>query len=546
MANAFGNFWRDAWAKLRGTAPAKRVPAKNGGFSQRTYAAGRPSRLTTGFTTSSSSANAELSTSLQTLRDRSRQLIRDSAYAKRAKLIVVNNIIGSGVGLQAEVRGTRGELRESVNEAIEEAWCEWSRPENCHTGGALHFSDLERQIIGQVFEAGECFVRLHYRPFGVSEIPLGLELIESERIADDYAQPSTPIPGNRVWMGVEFDQFYRPVAYWIRKRHPGDTRTIFVDTDTIERVPAEEIIHLRVVDRWPQLRGEPWMHAVIRKLADIDGYTEAEIVAARAASMYFGTIESVEESGGLGEEQPDGTYQLPLEPGMVEKLAPGEKLNFINPNRPNAALDPFLRYMLREMAAGIGVSYESLSRDYSQSNYSSSRLALLDDRDSWRALQKWYIRTFRERLHRMWLQQASLSGAVPGVAAADYMLNLDKFGAVSFKPRGWSWVDPEKEVAAYKEAVKAGFTTVSDVIAESGGGRDIEDVLEQRRRELDEMDALDLEFDTSPDSYMPPEPATPESAPVSAPASPDTADTEDPTDTEDRAKPRVVSLHRRP
>ncbi|MGA0920517.1 MAG: phage portal protein, partial [Gemmatimonadaceae bacterium] len=37
------------------------------------------------------------------------------------------------------------------------------------------------------------------------------------------------------------------------------------------------------------------------------------------------------------------------------------------------------------MASGIGVSYESISRDYSQSNYSSSRLALLEDHDLYKA-----------------------------------------------------------------------------------------------------------------------------------------------------------------
>lgn len=534
--------WRSMIAKLRPAAVKSTDSARKRTGMSRMYAAARPSRLMSGFSTSSTSANSELSSSLPALRDRSRQLIRDSAYAKRAKMIVINNIIGSGIGMQAEVRSTRGELREPVNEAIEEAWDCWASPDNCHTGGALHFSDLERQLIGQVFETGEAFVRLHYQAFGRSKIPLGLEIVESERLAEDFAQPSTPIPGNRIWMGVEFDQFYRPQAYWLRTRHPGETRAIFNDGSSIERVPASEIIHLRLVDRWPQLRGEPWMHSVIRKLADIDGYTEAEIVAARAASMYFGTIESQEDTGSFAEEQSDGTYELPLEPGMIEKLSPGEKLNFVNPNRPNAALDPFLRYMLREMAAGIGCSYESLSRDYSQSNYSSSRLALLDDRDSWRALQRWFIRTFREPLYRIWLQQAVLSGAVVGVRADEYASDMERFACVSFKPRGWSWVDPTKEVEAYKEAVKAGFTTVADVIAESGGGRDIEDVLEQRRRELNEMEELDLEFDTCPDAYMNENQGAAASPPAPEPQQQDAAPAD--TESEDTATRRVVNLRR--
>jgi len=504
----------------------------------RMYAGARPSRLAMGFGTSTTSANSELHGSLTTLRNRSRQLIRDSAYAKRAKHVIVNNVIGTGIGLQAEVRGTRDTLRESVNESIEAAWREWCRAEMCHTGGQLHFADLERQALGQVFDAGEVFIRLHFSKFGDSSVPLALELIEAERIADDVASDTGPRAGVRVVQGIELDAFYRPVTYLIHRRHPGEHRFTDREPDVVERVPASEIIHLRLIDRWPQVRGEPWMHAVIRKLADIDGYTEAEIVAARAASMYFGTIESSEDTAALGEEQEDGTYQLPLEPGMVEKLAPGEKLNFVNPNRPNSALDPFLRYMLREMAAGCGTSYESLSRDYSQSNYSSSRLALVEDREAWRALQLWFIRSFRERLHRVWLQQAVLAKAIDGVPLAEYATSPKKFEAASFKPRGWSWVDPTKEVKAYKEAVMAGFTTVADVIAETGGGRDIGTVLQQRRRELDEMDELDLTFDTSPENYEKPEPAA-----AAAPPEPKAADPEDDPEDEPAAQ-RVVALRR--
>lgn len=536
MANLWETrLWQETIARARAAA-SSRIPERRGRtFQQRMYAAARVSRLSGSISSLSSSANAELHTSLQALRDRSRQLVRDAAYAKRAKKIIVDNVIGTGIGMQPEVRGTRGELRKSVNEAICEAWWEWCRPENCHTGGQLHFSDIERMAIGQVFEAGEILLRMH--PFGAGDVPMSLEVIEPERLADSMADPGALGITNKVVQGIEVDEFYRPVRYWIRKRHPGEIRTAANEVDRVEGVPAAEIIHLRLVDRWPQVRGEPWMHAVIRKLADIDGYTEAEIVAARAASMYFGTIETQEDTASLAEEQEDGTYELPLEPGMIEKLSPGEKLNFVNPNRPNSALDPFLRYMLREMSAGVGTSYESLSRDYSQSNYSSSRLALLDDRDSWRALQQWFIRMFRERLHRVWLQRASAARAIAGVSFADYAADPKKFSAVSFKPRGWSWVDPTVEVEAYKEAVKAGFTTVADVVAETAGGRDLEQVLDQRRRELDEMEEDGLVFDTSPEAYMN---APTVGRPPAGTAPPSVPQDED----EEPALQRVVSLRR--
>jgi lambda family phage portal protein len=142
------------------------------------------------------------------------------------------------------------------------------------------------------------------------------------------------------------------------------------------------------------------------------------------------------------------------------------------------------------------VSYESLSRDYSQSNYSSSRLALLDDRDLWRMLQQWWIRNFRLPLHSAWLQQAVLGRAIDAIQPTQYASDASKFEAVLFKPRGWSWIDPTKEVEAYKEAIKAGLTTLTDVIAQTADGRDIEDVVDTRKRELDLLKAADVAVDT--------------------------------------------------
>lgn len=432
------------------------------------------------------------------LRARARQMVRDSSYAKRAKVIVTNNVIGSGVGMQAQVMTTRDSLAEAVNNAIETEWSEWAAAENCHTGGAMHFHDLERAAMGQVFEAGEVFIRKHYTTFGRSRVPLALELIEAERIGDVVGHPGATEPGNEIRMGIEVDgRFGRAVAYWIRQKHPGDIRAQTGQTDRYERVPAADIYHLRIVDRWPQTRGEPWLHTAARKLDDMNEYSQAEVTAARTSAMVFGTIRTPADDSSLpsGAED-DGSKVMDIEPGMIQELNPGEELDFHNPNRPNVNLDPFMRYMLREVASGTGVSYESLSRDYSQSNYSSSRLALLEDRDLWKVLQLWWSRNFRQALHKTWLHQAVLSGAIGAISPIAYGSDMRRYEAVLFKPRGWSWIDPTKEVTAYKDAITAGLTTLTDVIAQTADGRDIEDVVKTRKRELEMLAAAGIATDT--------------------------------------------------
>lgn len=504
------------------------APAPRG---QRLYSGARSTRTTGSFGSSGGSADAEISSSLTALRQRSRQMVRDSAYAKRAKVTVVNNLIGSGVGLQAQVMTTRDELAVRVNESIEAAWAAWCAADQCHTGGQMHFSDLERAAMGEVFEAGEVLIRMHMRRFGDSPVPLALELIEVERLAD-HADVAGVQPGNELRMGVEVDRFFRPVAYWIRQRHPSDIRVRVGDfTDQVERVPADEVFHLRVVERWPQTRGVPWMHAVVRKLDDLSEYSQLEVTAARASAAYFATITSPESPTGLAtDEETGGKPVMDIEPLTIQELAPGEELQFHAPNRPNSALEGFMRAMLREVAAGTGTSYESLSRDYSQSNYSSSRLALMDDRDSYKALQQWWIRSFRAPLHSVWMQQAVMARAIPAVPVEAFALDRARYEAARWKPRGWSWIDPTKEVTAYKEAVKAGLTTLTDVIAQTADGRDIEDVIQTRRRELDMLAAADILTDTE---VLPePEPVAPAPPPEPEPEDAD----EDEGSTADQAK----------
>jgi capsid protein len=186
------------------------------------------------------------------------------------------------------------------------------------------------------------------------------------------------------------------------------------------------------------------------------------------------------------------------------------------------------------------VSYESLSRDYSQSNYSSSRLALLDDRDLWRVLQQWYVRSFREPLLRDWMQAAVLSRAIDSIQVEAYAPDPERFLAVTWKLRGWQWVDPTKEVNAYKEAVKAGFTTVSAVIAQTAGGVDVEDVIAERKRELEMFDAAGIDLDTTVEEPVEPiEPAEP-MGPTPAQLAPAEADDED----EDAQPARIVNLRK--
>lgn len=464
---------------------------------RRMYEGARVNRLTSDWISAGTSADAEIKSSLPRLRNRSRQLVRDNDYARAAIRAVRNNVIGTGVRMQAQVRMQRGggRLNEVMNRAIEEVWAQWSRKDSCHTAGRLSFADIERLLISAVAQDGEVFVRLVRQPFGRSRVPFALEIIESDLLDDSYTGSSS-IEGNEWRMGVELNRWGRPVQYAFLRKHPGDSSLGGGPLPLAQHrfVPAEEVLHLAITERPGQTRGVPWLASAIQRLHMVSGYEQAEVVRARASSALMGFITSPEAELGSPDEMYGDERVSSFEPGVFKYLPPGSDVKVPQLDAPDGQLEPFLRSMLRAVAAGAGLSYENLSHDFSQTNYSSSRLSLLEERDNWRVLQQWMVENFHQPVFEAWLEMAVLAGVLD---LPLYETDPDRYRNVRWFPRGWSWVDPAKEVAAYKDAVRCGFKTQAEVVAEQGG--DLEDLLVARKAEVDRAEELDLYFDSNPE-----------------------------------------------
>ena len=482
------NAWRELW---------KPNPQK---LARRSYAAATVNRLTSNWVTSNSSADNEILSSARKVRSRARQLSRDSDYCKNALRGITDNVVGTGVRLQSQVRkrGPRGnnKLDQKVNDQIETAWKKWGKKDSCHTAGKLSFDDITRTAVAAMALDGECFIRIiRGQKFGKSDIPIALEVLEADMVDEDYVGKSA----NKGWqwrMGIEVDTWQRPRNYGFLTRHPGDTLFPIgvVDDKRHIIVPAKDVIHLFKVERPGQTRGVSWFASAIERLHHLSGFEQAELVRARASSCLMAWISSPEsEVSADGIEDQERVYDM--EPGAVRVLANGESVHVPNLDAPDGQFEPFVRAMLRALAAGIGCSYESISRDYSQSNYSSSRLSLLQDQEAFKALQHQLQENLLSIIYDQWLEIAVLSGALnlPG-----YQQDSDHYHKTRWLFRGWGWVDPMKEVQAYKEAVRCGFKTQAQVIAESGG--DLEELLTARKSEIELAESLGLKFDTEPET----------------------------------------------
>lgn len=461
---------------------------------RRSYGGALLSRLTADWISQGTSQDAETRGSMRILRNRARQLVRDSDYARQAVRAMRNNVVGTGVQFQSQVRMQRGggRLDTALNDAIEKAWGDWCRKDSCDVAGLLCFSEIERLAISSVITDGEVFIRIYRQSVGRSKVPLSLQVLEADMLDDNYN--GVEANGNEVRMGVEVSpDFKRPVAFHFFQKHPGDYQYGSKGNPYQKRirVPAEEVIHLYMVERPGQTRGITAFASALETLHHLEGYAESELISARAGAALMGFVTSPE--GSFPEDDVmDGQRVLDWSPGQWKYLAPGETVEVPNLQRPDT-FEPFMRQCLRSVAAGLGVSYETVSRDFSQTNYSSSRLSLLEDRDNYRAIQGWLIENLHQTVYDKWLDMAALSGVLN---LPRYAEDPSYYNAPRWLPRGWAWVDPQKEISAYRDAVRCGFKTQADVIAEGGG--DLEEIFTARAREIELAQEMGLVFDTDP------------------------------------------------
>ena len=244
-------------------------------------------------------------------------------------------------------------------------------------------------------------------------------------------------------------------------------------------MPAAQIIHLFKTERPGQVRGVPWMHAVMKNLDHINGYQEAELVAARGAAAKMGFFTSEDGSTYLGDDPDDDDTQpmvMDIEPGQFEQLPPGVNFTPYDPQHPTSAYASFMKAAVTSLASGLNVSYATLSSDLEGVNYSSIRSGVIDERDQWRSLQQWLSTHLHHRVYKVWLQQA-LTRQVLTIPARQYDKCLD----VHWQSRGWQWVDPLKDQQAQQLAVEMGTATLTEICASQG--KDFEDTCKQREVE---------------------------------------------------------------
>ena len=461
---------------------------------KRDYLAAVHNRLTHDWIAGTTSADAELRSGAKILRARCRDLERNNDYARRYFKLLENNVLGSeGVVLQMKIREPKqinGKWTDGydvlANQIIEESWSRWGESRLCSVTRQYTWQDLQRLVLRSTARDGFVLVRKHYTE-RAAPYYFAIEPIEADLLDIDH---NATLPnGGVIRLGVEYDEMGAPSYYHLLRHHPGEMYQPRSGPGAPwrERVPASEMLCIYMPERIGQSVGVPWLASSMLRLKHLASYEEAEVTAARVAAGKMGFLVAQANATGAGysgAETPSGNKYMDVEPGSIEILPQGYSIASFDPSHPSTAFGDFVKSCLRGISSGLGVSYNSLANDLENVNYSSIRAGLIEEREEWKSIQRWFVQWFITPVFSDWLRMAASSGALTNGRITLPATKLDKWNQPTWIARRWPWVDPLKDMQASVLAVEKGFASRRSVIAESGG--DIEDTF----RDLAADDAL--------------------------------------------------------
>jgi len=469
----------------QGAAVQRSAPRR---VAMRMFDAARTDRLTGNWPSFPLTAAEIVDRHQRILVARSREQATNNDYGRAFLRLCSQNIVGPrGVQLQAQAADPDGTLDTGANDAIENAWADWSRAANCDVRGKRSLRAIQRSLVRTAARDGEFMFRL---VFGRKAGPWGyaLQVLDPQLCPVDFDEAGRARGGNYIQHGIEFTELGRPVAYYFTTTKPEEADYSYRGRSYV-RIAAGEIVHGFLDDIEGQARGLPWMATALWRMKRHESFEKAALVNAEEGAKKQGFFEWEDGYGPPLDD--DGDIEIESEAGTYHELPAGVRFKEYNPAYPNGEFAPFSKSMLRGAAAGLGVAYNNFAQDLEGVNFSSIRQGTLDEREHWKELQEWLIETAMQPIFDAWLPRALLSGRIVLANGQPLPANkIDKFRHIEWQPRRWDWIDPNADM-------KAAVASKNNLLASPGQiirdrGRDPSTVYREIARDIMDMESAGI------------------------------------------------------
>lgn len=446
----------------------------------RAFAAAQLNRLTDSWRITSEKINDEIRNDLDALRNRSRTLENNNDFQLRYLDLVETNIIGENAPrLIPLADNAPGNPDTKARASILASWAEWGQRGNCEVSGQYSFTEVCQTLVRATARDGEALALPKYGKAAGNKWGYALQLIDVDRLAT-WLNRIASEGQNAIVGGVEVSAVGKPVAYHF------NTGALTAWSRAVERVDAGAVLHRFKINRPEQKRGFPWSHAAMLSMHYAGEFALSALMAAKHGADHLGFFVTPDgEPLKIGEaaSDEDGARIATSAPGTWDTLPAGVDVKDVESKYPNEVFGAFMKSAYQRMSSGLpGASYPELCNDYEAVNFSSIRAAVHSARDEWKKRHKWFASAWLEPIFADWITFSLAHRAIVLDNGSPLPIEkAEKFKAHAWQFRGWSWVDPLKDIQTAKEGLALKITSRSRIASEQG--RDIEDIFDELQAE---------------------------------------------------------------
>ncbi len=463
---------------------------------------------------------------------RGRDMVANDGFAAGATAYQRDSIVGSQYRLNARpdirlIPGADEAWAEDFQQTVEARFEAYADSKNCwfDNSAIATFTGMIRMAVVGFMKTGEVISTAEWDRSANRPYSTCVQMVSSDRLSNPDLQADT----ETLRRGVQYDSRGRPQGYWIQVAHPGDFFMMNRSMFTWKYIPIakpwgrRQVIHIIEQSEPDQSRGIADMVAALKNMKMTKKFQEITLQNAVINASYAAAIESelppdilfqqmggqpgmtvgnimAEYMGGLA-AYVGASNNIQLDGAKIPHLYPGTKLNLKPMGTPGGIGSEFETSLMRHTAAGLNLSYEEFSKDFSKSNYSSIRAGMAVTRRFMDGRKRMVADRQADEMYALILEEMIADGDVPlprGQRRDVFYKPLMKeaFTRASWTGASQGQVDELKETQAAIMRIKGGLSTYEYEISRLG--RDYREVFAQAAREQGVIKKLNLGFSLDP------------------------------------------------
>jgi lambda family phage portal protein len=433
--------------------------------------------------------------------ERSVDLCQDNPFAAGIKQTFAVTVINSGLtplpAVDHEILGISKEEARTIQaqiRAIYTKWYSWA-----DAGERMNFGSIQYLCEANTIQYGEHVVLPLMLDDPVRPYSLACQVVNPMRLRT----PTDKLSNGNIRDGVEIDRNGTPVAYWIKKSNDGEKAIQYLPDTSVNflRLPARighrpQVLHRFIVDDAEKVRGVTFFAPALKYFLDLNDLLDAELVSnivTAAFSMFIETgggnpygiaegFSSFSEDRTKSDGTTEKTRYQELIPGMVYYGNTGEKPHPITANRPGTTFDPFIKVILKAVAASVNMPYIALFKDLDNATFAVFRGAMLE---AWRVYsfhRAWIGEATFRPIYKMLMEEAYLRGELK---VKNFYTDMELLTQVDWSGYPKGDIEPIKAAQADILLIKNNLKTRAKSISERGDTmKAVFDQLEEEQEEL--------------------------------------------------------------